>query len=161
MNMRGVLIGVTFLGLALALTGVVEPRPRLEADVVARVGERDLRVDDLRRLLASAGALRRDEADLEDTRRLLQALVDEELLVQRAEALGLIDTDPTLRRALQAAQQESLASHRKGRTGFESVEDMQTFRTERRMSLQAGQQEYLERLRSEFPVRIVETEVVP
>lgn len=118
MSKNDVLIGAMVVGLLLALSAAVEPRPKATGDVLAKVGKRDLGVDDLRRLLAADGALRRDAVSLDDARRLLQALVDEELLVQRAVALGLIDTDPTLRRALQSAQRAELAPHMemKGRT---------------------------------------------
>ena len=41
---------------------------------------------------------------------VLRALIDEELLVQRAHALGLVDTDPSLRRALVIAMKEKVLS---------------------------------------------------
>lgn len=102
---------LSVVGLIMALVGVLEPRTTVTAgpEVVAQVGERFLTRDDLARLLDAERGQRRGETSVEEASELLQALIDEELLIQRAEVLGLVDTDPTLRRALQAAQKEHVA----------------------------------------------------
>lgn len=73
--------------------------------VLARVGERELTGADLLRALEAQQRLRRGRPSVDELADLLDDLVREELLIQRAEALGLLDTDPSLRRALVAAAQ--------------------------------------------------------
>ena len=109
-----------FFGLSLAMGGAFLPvegegesgGPSSLADGsvssqgLARVGDRTLGIDDLRRVVEAQSQLRRGSPDIAELKGLLESLVDEELLIQRAEVLGLIDTDPELRRACQAAMKE-------------------------------------------------------
>lgn len=106
---RGNLLLLAGMGAGLALaafdlighrTDAVRPGP----DVVAAVNGRAIRRDDYDRALRAVAADRRDHA-VDDAlrRRVLDRLIDEELLVERALELGLAERDPTVRANLAGA----------------------------------------------------------
>lgn len=88
----------------------VDPNFVDDPNPLARIGERNLTATDLRRAVESQMGLRREAMGVEELGDLLRSLIDEELLVQRAQALGLVDTDPSLRRALVIAMKEKVLS---------------------------------------------------
>ena len=104
------------LSLGLALSGALQPSSEGTQDEavsrepdpqdVARVGEVFLTKADLRRAVESQIAFRRDTMSEHELKELLYDLVEEELLMQRAQTLGLLDTDPALRRALVISMKE-------------------------------------------------------
>ncbi len=105
------------LSLGLALSGALQPSSKGSVETVsgrpgpqalARVGEVILTRDDLRRAVESQIGLRRDTMSTPELRELLDDLVEEELLMQRAQTLGLLDTDPALRRALVISMKEKV-----------------------------------------------------
>jgi len=92
-------IGVV-VGLALALAGLLDAPARgtgLPAGAVALVGEQVIVEADLVRAIAAVNADRREPADAAERRRLLDRLIDEELLLQHAFELGLTRRDPRIR----------------------------------------------------------------
>jgi len=94
-----VLLGVgVALGLGLAVTGVLAPSPaRPPAGVVATVNGTPIARADLDRALEALAQDRREPAPANESSRLLDRLIDEELLLQHAMALGLPRSDPNVR----------------------------------------------------------------
>jgi hypothetical protein len=88
------------VGLVLALVGARIEQPHDgTGETLAWVNERPVTRDQLghaqRRLNRGGGSL--GEAEL---RSVINMLIDEELLLQRAETLGVVDTDPGVRKAI-------------------------------------------------------------
>jgi parvulin-like peptidyl-prolyl isomerase len=102
------------LGVALGIAGLLGvPHARdgeLPADVAARVNGQPLRTDEYERTLAAVAADRRGGLEAADRRRVLDRMVDEELLVQRALALGLARHDARVRRHLVAAMVDAIVT---------------------------------------------------
>ena len=122
------------LGLALATFGLLEPQRRPEAlgeDVAARVGERTIRRVDYERVLAGVEGDRRNPVDEPIRRKVLERMIDEELLVQRALELGLATIDRRVRGELTSGLIDSIvgeadadeASEADVRRHFESYRD--------------------------------------
>ena len=90
------------LGIAIALYGLLVPEtPRtLPDDAAARVNGRLIDNADLADALAALGSDSRDRLDEADRDWILQRLIEEELLVQRALALDLGHEDRAVRAAL-------------------------------------------------------------
>jgi len=88
-------------GLALAVAGLVAPpeTPRLPEGAVAAVNGSLVRSADYERALEALAADRRDALGASEKRHVLDRLVDEELLVQRAFELGLARQDRRARRS--------------------------------------------------------------
>ncbi len=96
------------LGIALAAHGVVagdgKDKPvELAKDVVARVNGKPVARADFERALAAVAATRQGKVSPEVKQRVLDRLIDEELLVQRGMELGLAERDRKVRRDLSAA----------------------------------------------------------
>jgi len=106
------------LGLALSAWGLVGSRGAdhvpgegaLEEDEAARVGDRAIRRVDYERVLA--GVARDLRAPLDDAgrRRVLERMIDEELLVQQALALGLAAVDRRVRGELVSSLVDSVVA---------------------------------------------------
>jgi len=94
-------------GIALAasslLTAPGAGGPPLPEGSVARVNGTLIRSEDLQRLLAALASDRRAPLTDEDRRRVLDRLIEEELLVQYAMSLGLVRTDRRVRGNLVSA----------------------------------------------------------
>jgi len=98
-------------GLLLAAIGVIGERPGrsdLPPGVVARVGDATIRVEEYERLVAGLESDRREPVDRELRRHVLDRMIDEELLVQRAVELGLVDVDRRVRANLTSAMIQSI-----------------------------------------------------
>ncbi len=94
------------LGLALAafgLLGDAQVRGPLPDDAVASVNGKLIRKDLYLRLVAGFDADTREAVTPEQRRRLLDRLIDEELLVQRGLELGLAESDRRVRADITAA----------------------------------------------------------
>ena len=99
------------LGLALAASGLLEARdgPRsLSGETAAQVGERTIRRADYERILAGVETDFRNPIDETIRRRVLDRMIDEELLVQRALDLGLAAVDRKVRGELTAGLMDSI-----------------------------------------------------
>lgn len=71
-------------------------RPTSDPEVVARVGSREIRVSDVK---SEVARLSRQGSRVPDREQVLERLIDRELLLARARALGL-DQEPGIRRAM-------------------------------------------------------------
>jgi hypothetical protein len=94
------------VGLAVAAAHLLRapgPGRELPAGVVARVESALIRSDTYLRLMAALASDRRTPLTDADHRRVLDRLIEEELLVRHAVALGLVDTDRRVRADLVSA----------------------------------------------------------
>lgn len=92
------LIGGALLGALLAAAGLSAPSgARLPDDVVALVNDVPIRTEDYQRMCEAVAADRREPLDAEDRQRVLDRLIEEELLVQRGLALDLPRVDRRVR----------------------------------------------------------------
>jgi parvulin-like peptidyl-prolyl isomerase len=102
------------LGLALAAVGIMRPAgdrtDALPVGAVARVGDVLIRSDDYERLLAGLESDSRSPIDAEKRRFVLDRMIDEELLVQRALELGLARVDRRVRADLTSSLIASIVS---------------------------------------------------
>ena len=96
---------VTAIG---SLVGGTIDRP-LGPEAVAVVNDTPIRRDDYLRALGAVATDRRTPLDDADKRRILDRLIDEELLLQRGLALGLAERDRSVRAPLVAATIDLLA----------------------------------------------------
>ncbi|MBK7949960.1 MAG: peptidyl-prolyl cis-trans isomerase [Deltaproteobacteria bacterium] len=113
--MPWLLLAGAAIGLALAATGLLEPRVRggegdAGGDVAAIVGERVIRRVDYERMLAGVEKDLRSPIDDATRRRVLERMVDEELLVQQALALGLAAADRRVRGELVSGLVDSVVA---------------------------------------------------
>lgn len=101
------------IGLALASLGLLEERPdsgRLPIDAAAVVGDHTIRRVDYQRVLAGVAGDLRSPVDEAVRRRVLDRMIDEELLVQRALELGLAVIDRRVRGELTAGLIDSIVA---------------------------------------------------
>lgn len=100
------------VGIALAGFGIARSGGRgvpLPADAIAVVNGQPIASEAFARFADAIGSERRQELDATARRRLLERLIDEELLLQRGLALGLARHEPTARRSIVAAVIASVA----------------------------------------------------
>jgi hypothetical protein len=99
-------------GLATAAVSLVRGtgRPALAPDAVALVNDVPIRRDDYLRALGAVAGDRRTPLEDADHRRVLDRLIDEELLLQRGIALGIVRHDRTIRAEVVRATMDLLAS---------------------------------------------------
>lgn len=115
------LIGAA-IGLATASLGLLEERPdpgRLPVDAAAVVGDRTIRRIDYQRVLAGVAGDLRSPVDAAMRRRVLDRMIDEELLVQRALELGLAGIDRRVRGELTAGLIDSIVAEVDGEPATE------------------------------------------
>ena len=101
------------MGLAIASFGLLEPRfdpAALPDDAAAVVGERKIRRVDYERVLSGVAGDLRSPVDDAMRRRVLDRMIDEELLVQRALSLGLAGIDRRVRGELTSSMIDSIVS---------------------------------------------------
>ncbi len=101
------------LGLGLAALGLLEERRKqatLPGSYAAVVGERTIRTVDYQRVLAGVESDLRNPIDDALRRRVLDRMIDEELLVQRALDLGLAVVDRRVRGELTSGLIDSIVS---------------------------------------------------
>jgi len=95
------------VGILLAAAGVFAPSPslagRLGSDAIAWVNDKAISAEDFASRLQQAASDNRNELTDEDRARVVNQLIDEELLVQRGVEIGLADSDQTVRKAISAA----------------------------------------------------------
>jgi len=98
-------------GLLVAAIGVIGERPSVDdlpPGAVARVGDALIRAEEYDRLVAGLESDRRSPVDAKLRRHVLDRMIDEELLVQRAVELGLVDVDRRVRANLTSAMIQSI-----------------------------------------------------
>lgn len=99
------------LGLGLAILGILDVRvgsPRLPPDAAARVGDQTIRRVDYERVLAGVENDLRNPIDEATRQRVLDRMIDEELLVQHALDLGLASIDRRVRGELTSGLIDSI-----------------------------------------------------
>lgn len=107
------------IGLALAAAGLLEERAeaaKVPEEVAAYVGERTIRRVDYQRVLAGVESDLRNPVDDALRKRVLERMVDEELLVQRALDLGLAVVDRRVRGELTSGLIDSIVSEADARS---------------------------------------------
>ncbi len=99
-------------GFALAVAGIAEnaPGPAWPEDAAATVNGIAIRDANYQRALAALAQDSREPLSDTDRAHVLNRLIEEELLVQRAQELGLDRSDPVVRNTLVAAMIESIVS---------------------------------------------------
>lgn len=108
------------LGLAAAAVGLLESPARsdrttgLGEEIAAVVGERTIRRVDYERMLAGVEQDLRNPIDDATRRRVLERMIDEELLVQQAIGLGLAASDRRVRGELVASLVDSVVAETEG-----------------------------------------------
>ncbi|MCZ6822718.1 MAG: peptidyl-prolyl cis-trans isomerase [Deltaproteobacteria bacterium] len=106
-------LGAT-LGLVLAAGSLLSPgsgeRSELPTNAVAAVNGEVVRVRDYERALAALAMDRRNEVGETEKRRVLDRLIEEELLIQHAIELGLVRSDRRVRADLVSALIQSVVS---------------------------------------------------
>ena len=120
-------------GLACAVTGILATASSttdLSPDVVALINGEPVRRDTYLRAVAALASDRRTPIDEAEQRYVLERLVDEELLVQRALELGLARRDRRVRGELVSAVIQSVTSEAVGQEP--SAEDLKQFYLEDR-----------------------------
>ena len=92
-------------GLLIALLGATLSQQPLSSDssIVALVDQRPISIEDADGLATELWALPYNKLSAEQRSSTVQLLIDQELLLARAEVLGLIATDPGLRKVMAAA----------------------------------------------------------
>lgn len=107
-----ILLGAgALVGIAMAAWGVLRPASELlPRDVVARVNERGIRSERYQQALAMVAADKRNAMSEADRAHVLRRLIQEELLIQRGEDIGLVESDPTVRKAISGAMIQSIVA---------------------------------------------------
>ncbi len=111
--MPWLLLAGAAVGLALSAWGLLENRGErhvLSAETAAIVGDRVIRRVDYERMLAGVERDRRGPIDDATRRHVLERMIDEELLVQQALALGLAAADRRVRGELVSGLVDSVVS---------------------------------------------------
>ena len=105
------LIAGAVLGAVLAAAGLSAPTGEgLPPDVVAMVNDAPIRTEDFARMVDAVAADRREPLTGEDRQRVLDRLIDEELLVQRGLTLDLPRVDRRVRADLTQTVIDGIAS---------------------------------------------------
>lgn len=109
-------------GAVLAAAGLVaEPPGALPPAAVARVNDRLILRDAWLRAVAAVASERRAPLSDADQRRILERLIDEELLVQHGVALGLVERDRRLRSTLVSEVMAAAGNAARGSTGDDAT----------------------------------------
>jgi parvulin-like peptidyl-prolyl isomerase len=111
----GATLGVLTAAASLLGAGRI-PGRGLPPGAIARVNGTLIRADDYARSLDALGRDRRDGITAEDRRRVLDRMIDEELLVERGMDLGLVRQDPRVRRDLTASVIDAVVTGHDDRT---------------------------------------------
>jgi len=99
-----------FVGMALAVFGVLDDPPAVGGDVVAVVDGRPIDRETLERAVSAVAEDLDVAPDVAMRRRVLERMIDEELLVARALELGVAQRDPLIRTSLGRSVIDLLAS---------------------------------------------------
>jgi hypothetical protein len=111
----GLLLLGAMVGLLMATLGLLElprapSRQTNSPEIAARVGDRVIRRADYARVLAGVASDLRRPVDTDMRRHVLERMIDEELLVQRALELGLAQVDRRVRGELTSSMIDSIVA---------------------------------------------------
>lgn len=112
-----ILLGLgAVLGIGLAASGALSPAAidDLGAGSIARVNDRTIPTDVYELARDRLAADKRNPMTDEDRQHILRRLVEEELLIQRGEAIGLIASEPSVRKAIAASMIQSIVAQSEG-----------------------------------------------
>lgn len=99
------------IGVGLAAVGVLRPTSAsLPPGVVARVNGRPIRSESYERAWRMVASDKRNAMSDADRAHVLKRLIEEELLIQRGEAIGLVLSDPAVRKSISAAMIQSIVA---------------------------------------------------
>jgi hypothetical protein len=133
-NQTLLLVAGAGLGIVLAACGLLSSRPgsarAMRGDAVASVNRQPIGLAEYRRALAGLANDRRDGLTAADRRRVLERLIDEELLIQRGLELGLAHSDRRIRSDLTSAVIAVALAER--RDAVPSQSDVETFYADHR-----------------------------
>ena len=143
---RWLLVLGTLAGVALAGAGLVRApgAPGAGTAEVARVNGVPVRSETFERVLGALAADKRTPLSDADRARVLERLIEEELLVQRAQELGLAESEPGIRKALVSALVDSVVAEAESEEPDEA--ELRRFFEERRAYFAAGARLRIERL---------------
>lgn len=105
------LVAGTAFGIVFAATGMLEPRAKPPAeDIVAEVNGWTIRRDDYDKFLQLLARDKRNPLTEEDKHHVLNRMIEEKLLIQRGVEIGLIQSDPQVRKAITSAMINSVVT---------------------------------------------------
>jgi len=108
-----ILLGLgALLGIGLAASGALRPSTfnELGPNSIAQVGERSIPTAVYELARDRLAADKRNPMQDDDRRHILRRLVEEELLIQRGEAIGLVASEPSVRKAIAASMIQSIVA---------------------------------------------------
>lgn len=107
------LIAAVAIGVLLALVGLIDAGDApLDDATAALVNDQPVTTDELRSLLQRRA---REGAPVDQLLRTLDDMIDEELLIQRAQELGILRRDSNVRVAIIQAMEKSILNEERGR----------------------------------------------
>lgn len=105
------LLAGTVLGIVLAATGMLQESGKPPAeDIVAEVNDWVIRRDDYNNFLQLLARDKRNPLTEEDKRHVLDRMIEEKLLIQRGVEIGLIKSDPQVRKTIANAMINSVVT---------------------------------------------------
>ncbi|MGI9293475.1 MAG: peptidylprolyl isomerase, partial [Pseudomonadales bacterium] len=105
------LLAGTVAGIVLAATGMLEQSDKPPAeDIVAEVNDWTIRRDDYNNFLQLLARDKRNPLTEEDKRHVLDRMIEEKLLIQRGVEIGLIQSDPQVRKTIANAMINSVVT---------------------------------------------------
>ena len=127
-----IILGVgAAIGIMLAAAGAFAPSGpgagALPTDAIARVNKKTIRTEEFARALLTRD--KGNEITDEDRARVLNRLIDEELLVQRGTELGIIDSDRAVRKAISTAMIQTIVAESSSKQPSE--DDLRAFYEDR------------------------------
>lgn len=108
-----ILLGLgALLGIGLAASGALLPSTfnELGPGTIAQVGDRNIPTAVYELARDRLAADKRNPMQDDDRRHILRRLVEEELLIQRGEAIGLVASEPSVRKAIAASMIQSIVA---------------------------------------------------
>jgi len=141
------LLGAVIIGVLVALTGLVDtPDAPLDDATAARVNGIPISADELRSRFERRSL---QGAPADQLRRTLDDMIDEELLIQRAQELGLLRRDSSIRIAIIDAMEKSILGEAAGRAVSEA--ELEDFYRDNRALFSEPRQFQVDELRLENP----------
>ena len=129
-----IMLGVgAAIGIMLAAAGAFAPSGpgagALPTDAIARVNKKTITTEEFARAMALLTRDKGNEITDEDRARVLNGLIDEELLVQRGIEMGIIDSDRAVRKAISTAMIQTIVAESSSKQPSE--DDLRAFYEDR------------------------------